>query len=123
VGTNPENCLILDFHASLSILISEVQPDSYSGPLICTICGFPPSDQGFFSFSISDNIISNFLFDQNIECYIFDVISSDCVNCTDTCLGIYTGQGIIEDEITLNIDFAGVDCRASSEATLSLIRQ
>jgi len=97
---------------------------SYSGTLICTSCNLRGDDQGLISFIISNNIISNFLFRQNIPCYVDP--EAPCVSCVlnvDPCDANFTGQGIATGELGLSIAFSGDDCFGSSENTLILFRQ
>jgi len=125
VGTDTANCDedhgIITSTQSISLNISEIQQDSYSTTYICRFCNDPFNDQGPISFMISGNLISNFLFNQTMPCYA-DPGCPICVNGVDPCPGIFTGQGIIIDELNLEIDIAGEDCYASFEATLSLFR-
>ncbi len=108
----------------ISILISEGQQDSYSGAYksSLSIGPFTFQDDGEISFMISNNIISNFKLNQSVMCYALEVCALCDFN-AELCLGIFTGQGIVIDELTLNIDYSGEDCYASWERKLSLTRQ
>jgi len=112
---NPANCpRPSDFNNrthNMSISL-RTQQDSYSATWICPDCN--PLEQGPISFMTANNIISNFRFQQNIPCYF---VAEQCQECSvlnvDPCSALFTGLGIIVDDLNLSIDFAGEDCIGS----------
>jgi len=99
--------------------------ESYRGRIICTdpICNDDVfKDFGPVSFTIANNIISNFLQTQTIPCYQ-DPPCTSCVFGVDPCPASFTGQGIVIGDLSFEISFSGDDCVGSHEITLTLFRQ
>jgi len=113
---NEVNCATRVFSTQVSTTITG-SILGYKGRIICTDCN-PFMDQGPISFMISDNIISNFLYNQTIVCWQ----GCPCA-ANDPCEVSFTGQGTVNNELSFEIPFSGDDCVGSLEITLSLFRQ
>ena len=84
------------------------------------------SDLGTFSFIITDKTISDFIWNQNIDCNYLDPESCSNImppDIVDPCPGVFTGQGTIEDEIRFIIEFTGEDCNGIHNDTWILTMQ
>jgi len=123
VGTNTANCQPRNFLQSISLSISETQQGSYRTDLICPNCDELFMDQGEITFMISNNIISNLIFNQDIVCFNGNTNCAICVFEVDPCSGLFPGQGIVIDELTLEIDLTGENCYGSYEIKLIVTRQ
>jgi len=111
-------CNTLVFNRPMEITMRETGTENYSGTLICPPCREIYRDIGSVRITIADNIISEFIYNQVIPCYC-----GLCVFEVDPCNAVFTGQGIIQDEVNFEISFSGDDCAGFSENTLTLFRQ
>jgi len=124
VTANPGTICPDKFEFFVSATITGTIQESYRGRIICTdpICDPDFINQGPVSFTIANNIISNFLQTQTIPCYQ-DPPCTSCVFGVDPCPASFTGQGIVIGDLSFEISFSGDDCVGSHEITLTLFRQ